>query len=264
MTKSELISEIESFYTIIGTPIKITSSDEHIPKQINHYSILVYETGLSEKNKKPVLNSKYINFIVLNENNTNESAYYANDELENNTNTDFTGNDSLTSISKIYESTQLRKRIRSAIMKAANNIFNEEPPSSPITSNTNKSKNKKTLNVTDSSKFAINQTITISDDNANETNTITNIFSNTLTLLNDLQHDFLTTSNAYISSNNNNDRRLWAANALLNPEKYTLAMTTFAVLDPTVQSHGNSIPDTSLQTIINNNISKLASATRIA
>lgn len=262
MTKADLIAEITSFYDYIGTPFEVTSSDEHMPSSMTSYSVIVFETGLSEASKKPVLKSKYINFIVYDEGGGSEAAYYIEDELKNDVNTDFTGDDTLISESKIYESDELRKRVRSAIMNAAQTIFEESIPSSDLTSNAGAS--QKVVNVVDGSIFVVGMAVIIADNVDSESNTIGAISTNALTMINNLSHTYTTANDAYVSASDNDDRRKWAANALLDPEQYTLAMTAFAALDSTVQSSGNSVSDSTIQSIVDNNITRIASASNLA
>lgn len=260
-TKAELISEIQAFYEIVGTPFENNSSDEHVPEDINPYSVIVYEVGLSEKTKKPVLNSKYINFIVYDEYGPGEAAYYIEDEPTNDVNKDFTGDDSLLSISKIFDSVQLRKRVRSAIMKAADSIFDESLPSSLLSASANTG--QKLVNVVDGSIFVVGLSVTIADNVNSETNTIASISTNELTMLNNLSHTYTTGNDGYVAATNNDDRRLWAAHALTNPDQYTAAMTAFVALDSTVQSNGNSVSDSAIQTVVDNNVTKLATASNL-
>lgn len=260
-TKAELIAEIQSFYEIVGTPFETPSSDEHVPELINPYSVIVYEVGLSEKTKKPVLNSKYINFIVYDEYEPGEVAYYVENEPTNDVDKDFTGDDSLLSISKIFDSVELRKRVRSAIMKTADSIFDESLPSSDLSSSA--STGQKLVNVVDGSIFIVGLSVTIADNINSETNTIASISTNELTMVNNLSNSYTTGNDGYVSATNNDDRRLWAAHALTDPDQYTTAMTAFVALDSTVQSNGNSVSDATIQTIIDNNVTKLATASNL-
>lgn len=262
MTKNELIAEMSAFYAVVGTPFQTQSSDEHVPSSIKTYSVLIYEQGNSEKSKKPVICSRYIDFVVCNEGEAGETAYYVKEEIKNCVNCDITGDDSLISISKIFSSCEIQKRIRSAIFLATQNIFNESIPSSLLTENGVISTN--TVTVVDSSKFTIGQTIKIIDDSSTQTTTVSNIATNTITLVDNLSADFLTTENARVTCLDNNDRRSWASNALLNIEQYTLAMSSFVTTNSTVQANGNAVTDIVLQGIVDSNITKLASASRIA
>ncbi|MDD5650691.1 MAG: hypothetical protein PHF86_09820 [Candidatus Nanoarchaeia archaeon] len=258
MTKNEIIAEITAFYTFVGSPFRSKRNDNNIPTTINHYSMLVYETGNSEKSIKPVVNSKYVDFVVYNEGVGGEAAYYLLNESKNDVDNNVVGTDTLISISKIYESTEIRKRIRSAIIIAANSIFSEAVPVSTLTSNANA--NQKDVAVTDGSIFVVGQNITIADSAASESNIIASISSNTLTMVTNLVNTYLTTRDAYVAALNNSDRRSWAAKALLNPDEYTLAMTSF---DASVQSSGNLVTDSVLQGIVDDNVTKLGSADRI-
>jgi hypothetical protein len=243
------------------TARETTSTDTSIPNSIKTYEILVYQTGLSEKSKKPVLTSKYVNFIVHDEGEAGEAAYYIANELSNEVNSDFTGDDSFISISKIFESPELRKRVRSAIMSAAQSIFVEAIPSSLLTGNANTG--QPVVNVVNGSLFVPAQAVIIADSVASETNTIGSIATNALTMVNNLAHTYTTANDAYVSGANNDARRLWAANALLDPDKYTLAMMAFVATDATVQSSGNAVTDTVIQGIIDANVTKIATASNL-
>ena len=146
-------------------------------------------------------------------------------------------------------------------MKTADSIFTESIPLSLLTSNA--SSGQKEVNVTNVSLFVVGQEVLIADDDNNETNTITSITSNLLTMLNDLQYNYQTNADAYVSGTDNNDRRLWAAHALIDTDQYTIAMTAFVALDSTVQSNGNSVSDATIQTIVDNNVTKLATASNL-
>lgn len=261
MLKSAIIAEITAFYTVVGTARETTSTDTSIPNSIKTYEMLVYETGLSEKSKKPVLTSKYVNFIVYDEGGGGEAAYYIDNELSNVVNTDFTGDDSLISISKIFESSELRKRVRSAIMNTAQDVFVESIPSSLLSGNA--LTGQKVVNVVDGSIFVPAQAVIIADNVNSETNTIGSIAANALTMVNNLANTYTTPNDAYVSGTNNNDRRLWAAHALLDPDIYTLAMMAFVATDATVQSSGNAVTDVVIQGIIDVNVTKIATASNL-
>lgn len=223
--------------------------------------MLVYETGNSEKSIKPVINNKYVDFIVYNEGQAGEAAYYLLSENQNAVDGNIVGSTDLLSISKIYDSTEIRKRIRSAIIITANSIFLETIPQSVLTSNA--TNNQKEVNVTNGSIFIVGQNITVADSAASESNIIASINSNVLTMVTNLTNTYLTTRDAYVAALNNSDRRFWAANALLNPDKYTLAMTAFAAINASVQSSGNLVADSVLQSIVDDNVTKVGSASRI-
>jgi hypothetical protein len=80
MTFNELVADIALIYDYVGVPFLTTSSDSHVPDTLTTWSVIVYETGLSEVNKKPVISSKYVNFVVYLYGDPGEEAYYADTE----------------------------------------------------------------------------------------------------------------------------------------------------------------------------------------
>lgn len=258
MLKSEIIAEITAFYEVVGTPKETTSTDESIPASISSYEMLVYEIGNSEKSKKPVLSSKIINFVVYDEGGASEAAYYYNNELINNVNTDITGNSSLLSINKIYTSNEIRKRIQAAVAKTSQDILNEDYLSSNLGSDA--SLGQKNIILISSAGFWVGKQVIISDSVASESATIYSISENTLTMTNNLTNSYTTGNSAKVTFSDNKERLQWAANAMLNPDIYTSAMTCFVALNPTIQSNGGLATDNDIQFVVNSYVSKLAVA----
>lgn len=256
-TKAQLIAEIQSFYDYVGIPFMNQSSDEHIPSNIHNYSVVVYETGLSEKNKKPVLRSKYINFIVYEEGEVSEAAYYADDELKNEIDLDITSAGTLSDIHKMYVSEPLRGRVQAAIAKAAQDVLNEAVPFSNIASSA--SSGQKNVIVVNSTGFWIGKVVLIYDNGNSEQNTIVSINSNTLVMSTDLINSY-NSETGVVRFLDNVERQQWAVNALLNPDAFTLSMTSLISLNSTIQSAGGLATDNDIQNVVNSYITKLAAA----
>jgi len=256
MLKSEIIAEITAYYTVVGVPFLATSSDQHVPATIHNYSMIVYETGFSEKNKKPVLKSKYVNFIVYDEGGGSEAAYYADDELVNEVNADVTGDNSLISINKIYSSEMIRRRVQAAVSKSAQDVLNEALTSSLLTENANS--DQKNVVVASGSLFWVGKIVTISDTIASESATIASISDNTLTMEQNLVNSYMTANGAKVTFVDNKERQRWAINSIIDPDAYTLSMTNFVALNPTIQATGGLATDNDIQFIVNSYISKLA------
>lgn len=261
MLKSEIIAEITAFYTIVGNVRQTVSTDSNVPASIKTYEILVYETGNSEKNKKPVLSSKIVNFIVYDEGGAGEAAYYYQNELSNSVNADITGNSSLLSINKIYTSLEMRKRVQAAVAKAAQDILNEELTTSNLTSDA--ASGQKNVVVASSAAFWVGKQVTVSDSIASETATIAQISGNTLIMTQNLTYAYTTANSAKVTFVNNKEREQWAANAILNPDTYTLAMSSFVALNPTIQTNGGLATDNDIQFVINSFVNKLAVASYV-
>jgi hypothetical protein len=256
MTKAELIAEIETFYDYVGIPFESRSTDQHVPAFIKTYSVIVFETGLSEKSKKPVLKNKYVSFVVYNENEVDEAAYYSDEELKNDVNTDITGDNTLESINKIYISETIRGRVRAAVSKAAQDVLNESLTSSSLTSNADSA--QKNVVVESGALFWVGKVVAISDSLNSEQCTIASIDSNTLTMAENLVNSYTTANSAKVTYVDNKERQRWAVNAVIDPDAYTLAMTNFVALNPTVQLAGGLATDNDIQFIINSFINKLA------
>jgi len=86
------------------------------------------------------------------------------------------------------------------------------------------------------------------------------IDGNTITMSDTLKHSYSTANSSKLTYANNKERHQWAANAILNPDMYTAAMTSFVSLNATVQSQGGSVSDSTLVLIVSGNITKLAVA----
>lgn len=258
MTKAELIAEIQSFYEIVGTPFETTSSDEHVPDQINNYSVIVYETGLSEKSKKPVLKSKYINFIVYNEYQPGEVAFYADGELTNEVDTDVTSTGTLGDIHKMYSSEELRGKVQAAVAISAQDVLNETMPAELLTSDASSGQN--IISVASHNIFWIGKTIFLYDTLNSEELTIIGISGDDLILSSNLVNSYTTANGATARYLNNAERQQWATNALINPDAFTLCMTSLVSLDPTIQAAGGLATDNSIRTVVNSFINKVAAA----
>ena len=256
LTKAQIISEITSFYDYVGTPFLVESSDSHLPSTVNNYSVVVCETGNSEKSVKPVIQQKYINFCVYDEGGAGESAYYVGDEIKNDVDADITGDSSLYAINKMFTSEELRKRVQAAVAKSAQDIFNEANPNSLLTSGADAS--QKNVAVTLGSIFWPGKTVVISDSSNSEDAVIASINTNTLTMTNNLTNSYTVANGAKVTYKDNMERQQWASNAMLSPDVYTLAMTSFVSLNPTIQAAGGAATDNDIQYVVNSNITKLA------
>jgi hypothetical protein len=102
--------------------------------------------------------------------------------------------------------------------------------------------------------------IVMKDDNNYEEATILNVIGNTLTLTQNLTNTYTTAANGIISYLNDTERQQWAANALINPDAYTLSMTSLVAMDPTVQAAGGLVTDVQIDTVVDSFINKLAAA----
>lgn len=260
MTKTELITEIQNFYTEIGTPFAINTTDEHVPSSITLYSVLVYETGLSEKSKKPVLNSKYINFIVHDEYGPSEAAYYVDNELSNEVDTDITSSGTLEDIHKMYASEKLRGRVQAAIAKSSQDVLNEAIPSTDLQYDANSGQSEVIVASGTGSIFWVGKTITVYDDNNYEEVSIIALNGDYITINQELTNSYTVADNGGVRFSTNVERQQWAANALLNPDIFTNSMTSLVSLSATIQAAGNLATDNDIQLIVNSYINKLASA----
>lgn len=257
-TKAELIAEIQAMYTIVGTPFEVTSSDEHIPEQVNSYSVIVYESGLSEVNRRPVLRSKYINFIVYNEYQPQETAYYIENEPTNDVDSDITSDGSLDSIHKLYNSESIRGRVQAAVAIAAQDILNETLPFTLL--NSNATAGQSSVEVVNSNAFWVGKTILLYDTESSEELTILGITGNTLIFSSVLINSYSTANVATVRFLNNAERQQWASNALINPDAFTLCLTSLVSLNPTIQAAGGMATDTNIKTVVNSYINKVASS----
>jgi hypothetical protein len=261
-TRAELLIEINAMYEIVGVPFLVTSTDEHVPSNVNTYSVLVYESGLSEVNKKPVLNSKYIGFVVHNESQASEAAYYIESEPTNSTNSDITADGSLESINKIFQSESIRGKVQAAIAKAANDVLLENNPRATMLSNT--ASGQKAMLVDEPRLFWQGKEVRIRESGSiQETAVIDSIDIGTgiITFVNNLTNSYTTAGGTRVSFVSNTERRQWAVNALLNPVMYVLSMTSLVSLDSTVQAAGGLVGDSVIENIVDSYISVIASST---
>jgi hypothetical protein len=254
MTKTAILAEITAFYTDVGTPTLIDTVGNS-----NYYIINVFETGLSAKNKKPTGSRKNIHFYVYKEGvGGQEAAYYDRDELSNDSNTDITGDNSLYAINKIYVSTVMRSRVQAAVAKAAQDVLNEAMPSSNMTADA--SSGQKNITVASGGSFYVGKIIVVSDTGHSESATIASIDSNVLTMTNNLTNSYTISNSGKVTFSDNKERAKWAGNAMIDPDNYTLAMTNFVALNPTVEAAGGQATDNDIQYVVNSYITKLAVA----
>ncbi len=260
-TKSQLIAEIQAMYTIVGEPYVVSSSDEHIPAQVTSYSVLVYESGLSEVNKKPILRSKYISFIVHNEGLPQEAAYYMENEPTNGVDSDITSNGSLDSIHKLYNSESIRGRVQAAVAKAARAVLLENKPRATMLEDT--ASGQKQMRVNTPMLFWQGKVVLIRESaSVREVATIKDIDIDTgyLTFENNLTNSYTTAGKTRVIFEDNVERKQWAVNALLSPDAYTLSMTSLVSLDTTVQAAGGLVTDTVIEGVVTSYISTVAAA----
>jgi hypothetical protein len=260
-TRSELMTEISSFYEIVGVPFETTSSDEHVPEQINTYSVIVYETGLSEKSKRPVLRSKYINFIVHNEYQPTEAAYYADEELTNDVNKDVTSDDSLESIHKLYMSESIRGRVQAAVAKAASAVLLENNPRATMLDDT--AAGSSTMRVNEPLLFWQGKEVLVRSSASNKEKAIISAIdavTGYITFEENLVNSYTTAGVTRVIFVDNVERRQWAVNALLAPERYTASMASLASLDATVQAAGGLVADSVIENVVTSYVSTIASA----
>ena len=127
MTKAQLISEIKAqFPSVTDGSIVVNQTED--ANFVTWYIVNIFETGLSEENKKPVGYRQNIHFYVYKEGTGSEVAYYDRDEIRNDVNRDLTtGVNSLAAIYKIYNSSVMRSRIVAAIIQASFDVLNEAP-----------------------------------------------------------------------------------------------------------------------------------------
>lgn len=258
MTFNEIVAEITAFYDYVGTPFLSTSSDQHVPDTLTNWSMIVYETGLSEVNKKPVIRSKYVNFVVFNYGDAGEEAYYADEEPTNTVNTDITGTGTLEDVHKVYISESIRGRVQAAVAFSAQDVLNESLPQDDLASNAASGQN--VVVVTKGFMFWPGKVIIVKDNNNYEEATILNVVGNTLTLTQNLTNSYTTSADGIVSYLNDTERQQWAANALLNPDAYTLSMTSLVAMDPTVQAAGGLVSDAQIGIVVDSFINKIASA----
>jgi hypothetical protein len=191
-----------------------------------------------------------------------ESAYYTDGELINEINADFTGDGSLNAINKASTSPELQKRVQAAVAKAAQSVLTESLPNSLLASDAANAQD--VVVVANGSLFWVGKNVIISDSQHSESNTIAAVSVNTLTMSSNLQHSYTVANGGVVTFVNNNERLKWAAGALLNPDQYTLAMTSFVAQNSTVQTNGNASTDVQVQTVVNSFVSKLAAASTLA
>lgn len=258
MTRSELIAEITAFYTVVGSIRETTSTDTSVPDTIKNYEVLVYETGISEQSRKPVLRSKVINFITYMEGQPEETAYYYENELTNDVDTDVVGTGTLSNIHKIYISESIRGRVQAAVALSAEDILNESMPLALLSGNATAGQN--TINVESSNIFWIGKTILLFDSNNSEELSIIGITGNTLIFASSLIHSYTTANGATARYLNNAERQQWATNALINPDSFTLCMTSLVSLSSVIQAAGGLATDNDIRTVVNSFINKVASS----
>lgn len=258
MTFNELVADISAIYDYVGVPFITTSSDSHVPGTLTTWSVMVYETGLSEVNKKPVINSKYINFVVYLYGDPGEEAYYADAEPTNTVNSDITSTGTLDDIHKMYISEELRGRVQAAVAISAQDVLNESMPFELLTVDAADAQNSVT--VASHNIFWIGKTVLLFDSQNSEEHTILGINGDTLIFDSNLVHSYTVSNGATVRYLNNAERQQWATNALINPDAFTLCMTSLVSLDPTIQAAGGLATDNDIRTVVNSFINKVASA----
>jgi len=261
MTFDELVAEITAFYDYVGTPFLSTSSDEHVPDSLTNWSVIVYETGLSEVSKKPVIKSKYVNFVVYNYGDIGEAAYYSDKELTNEVDSDVTSDGSLESINKLYLSESIRGKVQAAVAESASSVLLEGNPRATMTEDT--SSGQKDMLVDEPSLFWQGKEVLVRGTGENqELATVAAIDLDTgyITFEENLVNSYTTAEVTRVIFVDNTERRQWAINALLSPERYTLSMTSLVSLDSTVQAAGGLVNDSTIEDIVTSYISTIAAA----
>jgi hypothetical protein len=128
MTKAQLIADVTAMFKDVGTPVLVSSIDDAILTNTHSYSMLVLEVGFSEQSKKPISQTKQINFKVYGEGTGGEKAYYVGDEPVNDMDKDVTiVSSNYIVIADLYNSEVLQKKCLTAVITQATAVFLEDP-----------------------------------------------------------------------------------------------------------------------------------------
>lgn len=111
----------------VGTPENPGSEGE--VNGVTKYIVNVNEVGLSQTSKKPTGYRRTLTFYVYHEGRSDEFAWYERDEPVNSSNTDITADSTYLSYTRIFDSTELRKRTLGALIKLADYFLFAETPS---------------------------------------------------------------------------------------------------------------------------------------
>ena len=123
LTKAQLLAELAAMYTSVEIP-----EPKPTVNTVTPYTVTVFETGLSEGNKKPVGYKKNISFYVKDEGEAGETAYYGITEPTNGVNKDVTiSASSYLAIANLYNSQVLQQRVLAAIITQSIAVFVEDP-----------------------------------------------------------------------------------------------------------------------------------------
>lgn len=125
MKESDLLQDLIDTFAAVGTPAIIEAADS---TGVTVCGVEVFESGVSEADKKPTGNRRIIRYYVLDRGKANESAFYMQQEPKNQVDADISAKDnSLLSFQKVYASSTLRQRVQAAMTLAAFDIINEDP-----------------------------------------------------------------------------------------------------------------------------------------
>lgn len=160
-----------------------------------------------------------------------------------------------------YGNSDLKKRVISAVAKAAADVRSEANPSSNMLYDA--ASGQKVVSVTNRHVFWVGKGVTISDDSNSEEAVIASISvgsgdTGNLTMQSNLTNSYTATGSGKVSFTNNNERLAWAAASLENTpiagEKFMWPVSQNA----TINVDPDNATDNDIQYVVNSNVNNFA------
>ncbi|MBF0553718.1 MAG: hypothetical protein HQK96_04090 [Nitrospirae bacterium] len=252
MTEAQLLADLASIYLSVSpNPMVCKVQDD---KNITQMSVEVLESGLSEKDKKPIANNKPVLYFVYKRGQGGlEQAFYSGDQPYNTALKDVTiSASSYLAIANLYNSVVLQNRVLSAVMLQCSVVFQESTTSvTSLTIGTG----SQSLTVGTGQSYYVGQQLTISNGANSMIGNVTSYNSTTGALVVNITS--VTGSGTLASWNvvptNHANRMKLINKANLTAASFRDVVMSFMcaiALNATVQAAGTAVADSVLQSIV--------------
>jgi hypothetical protein len=250
MTEEQLLTDLSTnyFLAVSPNPMVLKAEDD---KYITHMSVEVCESGLSEKEKKPIGLIKPIRYYVYKRGQGGlEQAFYADDQPNNTSLRDVTiSTSSYQAIANLYNSDVLQNRVLAAVITQCSAVFQETTSS---TTSLTIGTGSQSLTVGAGQPYTNYMQMTISNGSNTMIGLLTSYNSTSGALV--VNVTAITGSGTYTSwavvpTNHTNRMKLVSA-ANLNLPLIVMEFMGAVALNATVQSEGTAVADSVLTGII--------------
>jgi hypothetical protein len=246
-TKAQLLADLATIYKVVADPVQ--QGDETFG--VRKYIVNILEVGKSEANIKPTGFRRNITFYVYHEGLGDESAYYERVEPDNISNTNVVAIPAtFLSISALYDSITLQKRVRTAVQTQCSIVFQESTTSvTSLTIGTG----SKSLTCGTGKSYSVGQQMSISNNGTNYmTGNVTSYNPTTGALVVNVTAigGSGTFSSWTVVPTNHTNRMKLVYQSTLDLQNVVMRFMSAIALNSTVQTNGTAVDDATLMSIV--------------